>query len=145
MKMVNRTNNVLECYNKRFNGLFDKQPTIIEFVQIVEGNTIPGTTIQDIRAGKHREVQCENGWVPDISLAYYHFKNSMSTPVEAISTPTKTSKGQKKSNKAKRVDKETVYRSPKLIDKETVHRSPMKEQNGHPNKCITKKPKKSFP
>ena len=96
MKMVNRTNNVLECYNKRFNGLFDKQPTIIEFVQIVEGNTIPGTTTSRYLSGKTSEVQRENVWVPDISLAYCHFKNSMSTPVEAISTPTKTSKWQKK-------------------------------------------------
>jgi len=34
--MVNRTNNALERYNRWFNGMFLKQPTVIEFVQIVE-------------------------------------------------------------------------------------------------------------
>jgi hypothetical protein len=34
--MVDRTNNALEGYNCRFNGIFPKQPTVIEFVQLVE-------------------------------------------------------------------------------------------------------------
>ena len=37
--MVSRTNNTLDCYNKRFNGLLDKQPTLLEFVQIIEKET----------------------------------------------------------------------------------------------------------
>ena len=37
--MVNRTNNTLDFYNKRFNGLLDKQPTLLEFVQIIEKET----------------------------------------------------------------------------------------------------------
>ena len=131
--MVNRTNNALECYNKRF--------TLLEFVQILEKETrFQAQQLQDIRTGKCCEVHCENMWVPEISIAYYHFKNSMSNPVEAISTPTKTNKGQKKRNKKKSIDKETVPRTPKLVDKEGVPRSHMKEQNGRPNKRITKKP-----
>jgi hypothetical protein len=36
-KFLNRTNNGLESYNKRFNGLFPKHnPSLIEFVDIVE-------------------------------------------------------------------------------------------------------------
>jgi hypothetical protein len=35
-EMVNFTNNALESYNKRFNSLFPKKPTLMEFVQIVE-------------------------------------------------------------------------------------------------------------
>ena len=34
--MVNRTNNALERYICRFNDMFFKQPTVIEFVQLVE-------------------------------------------------------------------------------------------------------------
>ena len=34
--LVNRTNNGLERYNRHFNGLFNKKPSLLEFVQIVE-------------------------------------------------------------------------------------------------------------
>ena len=35
-KLMNRTNNGLESYNRRFNELFKKQPSLLEFVTIVE-------------------------------------------------------------------------------------------------------------
>jgi hypothetical protein len=45
LQIVNRTNNTLECYNKRCKGLFKKQPTQIEFSPIIEiGDMIPGRT-----------------------------------------------------------------------------------------------------
>ncbi len=34
--VVNRTNNGLERYNRHFNRLFNKRPSLLEFVQIVE-------------------------------------------------------------------------------------------------------------
>jgi hypothetical protein len=50
--LVNRTNNGLERYNRHFNGLFNKKPSLLEFFQIVEDesrfqdqkNTIKYTT-----------------------------------------------------------------------------------------------------
>jgi hypothetical protein len=52
LSMVNRINNVLECYNKGFNCLFDKQLTLIEFVQIVEKETqFQAEKLQDIWVG----------------------------------------------------------------------------------------------
>ena len=136
--MVNRTNNALECYNKRFNCLFDKQPTLIEFVQIVEKETrFQAEKLQDIWAGKRVEVHRESVWVPEISLTYYSFKESLVTPAKTIKAlSTKPAEKHGKKNKK---------RAEINIDEEIIHRSPMQEKNGRPNKRKIKKPKKSFP
>ncbi len=85
LPMVNRTNNALECYNKRFNCLFDKQPTLIKFVQTVKKETqFQAEKLQDIWAGKRVEVHRESAWVPEISLTYYNFKESLVTPAKTI-------------------------------------------------------------
>ena len=36
---ANRTNNALERYNRQFNSLFPKKPSLIEFVQVVENES----------------------------------------------------------------------------------------------------------
>jgi hypothetical protein len=103
LPMVNRTNNALECYNKTFNCLFDKQPTLIQFVQIVEKETrFQAEKLQDIWAGKHLEVHRESVWVPEISLAYYNFKESLVTlakTIKALSTKAAEVCGKKNKNK----------------------------------------------
>ncbi len=93
--MVNRTNNTLDCYNKRFNGLLDKQPTLLEFVQIIEKET-------QFQAEKFKifgqESKRRASWEcvgPEISLAYYTFKESMDTPVKTIA-PIKESRSTRK-------------------------------------------------
>jgi hypothetical protein len=36
LEIVNHTNNSLESYNCRFNDIFSKQPTLIEFAMLIE-------------------------------------------------------------------------------------------------------------
>ena len=58
--VVNRTNNGLERYNRHFNGLFNKKPSLLEFVQIVEEEShfqVQKNT--DIRCGRRKEVERE--------------------------------------------------------------------------------------
>ena len=64
---------------------FDKQPTLIEFVQLVEKETqFQAEKLQDVWVGKCLEVHRENVWIPEISLACYTFKESMDTPAKTI-------------------------------------------------------------
>ena len=79
-RFINRTNNGLERYNKRFNGLFSKHnPSLMEFVEIVEKESrYYATKLADIRSGKEadplktRDVQT----IPEILEAYKIFKAS---------------------------------------------------------------------
>jgi hypothetical protein len=41
--VVNRTNNGLERYNRHFNGLFNKKPSLLEFVQMLRKNPVSRT------------------------------------------------------------------------------------------------------
>ncbi len=55
--LVNYTNNGLERYNRHFNSLFNKKPSLLEFVQIVEEeNPISRTrktlTLEDVEGGR---------------------------------------------------------------------------------------------
>jgi hypothetical protein len=69
--MVNRTNNALEGYNHWFNGIFLKQPTVIEFVQLVEKESrYQAQKLDFIHSGKRRETEHDDLWVPEISLSY---------------------------------------------------------------------------
>jgi hypothetical protein len=51
---------------------------LIEFLQLLEQETRDQTEKLDlIHSGKHREVVCEEIWVPNIPLEYHHFKVMM--------------------------------------------------------------------
>jgi hypothetical protein len=73
---VNRTNNALERYNRTFNNLFLKKPTLLEFVRVVEQESRrQAHKLQDIRMGRSIEIERNSVWIPDIPLNYNQFKN----------------------------------------------------------------------
>ena len=73
--MVNRTNNALERYNRRFNSIFLKTPLLIEFNELVKNETLCQEDILNyIRAGRHCEKDRPEVWMPEIPLSYYEFK-----------------------------------------------------------------------
>ncbi len=77
LQMVNRTNNALECYNCRFNSIFLKTPSLIEFNELVKNESLQQEEIlNDIRSGRHRDKDCQKMWIPDIPLSYYDFKSN---------------------------------------------------------------------
>jgi hypothetical protein len=73
--MVNRTNNALERYNKRFNSLFPKKPTLIDFVQTVEAESrAQAEELRQVHTNKRREVERDEPTIPKIDCEYYIFK-----------------------------------------------------------------------
>jgi len=63
--VVNRTNNGLERCNHTFNGLFNKRPSLLEFVQIVEKEScFQDQKLNNIRSGRRKEVECEEQTIP---------------------------------------------------------------------------------
>ena len=72
--VVNRTNNGLERYNRHFNGLFNKKPSLLEFVQIVEEESrFQDQKNTDIRCGRRKEVEREERTIPVVPQAYLEF------------------------------------------------------------------------
>ena len=72
--LVNRTNNGLERYNRHFNGLFNKKPSLLEFVQIVEEESrFQDQKNTDIRCGRRNEVEREEWTIPVGPQAYLTF------------------------------------------------------------------------
>jgi hypothetical protein len=56
--VVNQTNNGLERRNRHFNGLFNKKPSLLEFVQIIEKESyLQDQKLLDIRYRKRREIE----------------------------------------------------------------------------------------
>ncbi len=75
LQMVNRANNALESYNRRFNSIFLKTPSLIEFNELVKNESLRQEDIlNDIRAGRCREKERPEVWIPTIPLSYYEFK-----------------------------------------------------------------------
>ncbi len=75
--MVNRTNNALECCNRRFNFIFLKTPLLIEFNELVKKESLRQEDIlSDICSGRRCEKDCQEVWIPDIPLSYYEFKSN---------------------------------------------------------------------
>jgi hypothetical protein len=71
---VNRTNNGLERYNRHFNDLFNKKPSLLEFVQIVEEESrFQDQKNTDIRCGRRKEVEREERTIPVVPVAYSDF------------------------------------------------------------------------
>ena len=51
----NRTNNAVECYNRRFNDLFPAKPSLLTFVKVLETESrAQATRLDEIRSGKRR-------------------------------------------------------------------------------------------
>ena len=74
--MLNRTNNALEAYNRRFNSIFQKTPSLIEFNELVKNESLRQEDIlNDIRAGRRREKDRPEVWIPKIPVSYYDFKS----------------------------------------------------------------------
>jgi hypothetical protein len=74
--VVNRTNNYLERYNCHFNGLFNKRPSLLEFVQIIEKESrFQDQKLNDIRYGRRKEVEREEQTIPIVPVAYTDFLN----------------------------------------------------------------------
>ncbi len=75
LQMVNRTNNALEAYNRRFNSIFLKTPSLIEFNKLIKNETLHQEDIlNNIRTGRRREKDRPEVWMPEIPLSYYEFK-----------------------------------------------------------------------
>ena len=75
MEMVNCTINALERYNKRFNGLFPKKPSLVEFVQIVEAESRwQAERLNDLRSGKAQQKDHAAATILEISEEYKQWK-----------------------------------------------------------------------
>jgi hypothetical protein len=75
LQMMNRTNNALESYNCRFNTIFLKMPSLIEFNELVKKESLRQEDIlNDIHSGRRCEKDNQEVWIPDIPLSYYEFK-----------------------------------------------------------------------
>ena len=75
MEMVNRTNNALERYSKRFNGLFPKKPSLVEFFQNVEVESRwQAERLNDLRSEKAQQKDHAEPTIPEISEEYKQWK-----------------------------------------------------------------------
>jgi hypothetical protein len=73
---VSRTNNALEHYNQRSNKLFNKKPSLMEFILVVEEESHHhAQKLQNIRTWRAREVECSKVWVPEITMSYCTIKS----------------------------------------------------------------------
>lgn len=74
-KVLNRTNNGIESYNKCFNGLFEKKPTLLEFAEFVERESCyQAERLNLVRTGA---IQCptyKEVTIPKIPKEYREFK-----------------------------------------------------------------------
>jgi hypothetical protein len=74
---VNRTNNALERYNRRFNDLFHKKPSLIEFVQILEEESRKqAAELEDIRKSRRVKPMYQERTIPAIPAAYVTFRDA---------------------------------------------------------------------
>jgi hypothetical protein len=74
---VNRTNNALESYNRRFNDLFHKKPSLIEFVQILEAESRKqAAELEDIRKSRRVKPMYHERTIPAIPAAYVAFRDA---------------------------------------------------------------------
>ncbi len=114
--IVNRTNNALKSYNRRFNALFCKTPSLIEFAMIIETESRQqAATRQDIITGKKREPIRNETWFPVIPKCYYEFKEN---EMFVLSTTIKK-KGCKK--KAELSLEEEIPRSKRITRSKTAN------------------------
>jgi hypothetical protein len=97
--MVNRTNNALEAYNRRFNSIFLKTPLLIEFNKLVKKESLRQEDIlNDIRAGRRCEKDRPDVWIPEIPLSYYEFKREQEYAAEDLESRYATTDPEESSN-----------------------------------------------
>ena len=76
-KYVNRTNNALESYNRRFQELFKRggKVKLLEFVEITEKESRQQAQyLDDIRNGRRKQPTRDNNCIPKIPVEYLAFK-----------------------------------------------------------------------
>ena len=101
VEIVNRTNNALESYNRRFNALFLKQPMLIEFAMIIEKESREQAQIrQDIVTGRKQEPERKDIWIPTIPESYIQFKEEYYYLGNIDLITTTTSKKKQRAKKA---------------------------------------------
>ena len=97
IEMVNHTNNSLERYNWKFNGLFPKRPSLIEFVQILEVESCAQADHRaQINSGKEVEVERPEPTIPKIPAAYRQYKSKVDKDKAAQEKQKKQWKSQRK-------------------------------------------------
>jgi hypothetical protein len=74
---VNRTNNALESYKRRFNDLLPKKPSLIEFVQILEAESRKqAKELEDICKRRRGKPTYKDHTIPAIPEAYVAFRDA---------------------------------------------------------------------
>ncbi len=69
----------------RFNSIFLKTPSLIEFNELVKNESLCQEDIlNDIRAGRRREKDHPEVWIPEIPLPYYEFKREQEYAAEDL-------------------------------------------------------------
>ena len=65
------TNNGLRIYNNRFNGLFDKKPSLLEFCEVFEAERrYQAQVLEDIRMGRMYRPTYQGVSIPAVPQAY---------------------------------------------------------------------------
>ncbi len=68
--------NISQRYNRHFNGLFNKRPSLLEFVQIVEKESrFQDQKFNNMRYGRRKEVEREERTILVVPVAYSDFLN----------------------------------------------------------------------
>ena len=68
---MNRTNNGLESYNKQVNGLFEKNPSLLEFCEVFEAESrYQAQVLEDIRMGRMDRPTYQGVSIPAVPRAY---------------------------------------------------------------------------
>ena len=151
LQMVNRTNNGLESYNRRFNSIFPKTPSLLEFNASVKNESIRQEAIlNDIRDGKRHEKVRPAVWIPDIPVCYNKFKTEQKV-AEDLGWNVATDLGADLSDTDDDIPtKSNIKKATKAMKPPTKRPAaePLSEisdnVSGHP-KRKTKRPKKSLP
>ena len=78
-KIMNRTNNGLERYNRHYNELFANTPSLLEFCEVMEEESRRvARRLQDIDAGKEKRPVYKEVTIPQIPPAYLQWKEDNS-------------------------------------------------------------------
>ena len=69
-ELMNHTNNGLKRYNKRFVGLFEKKPSLLEFFEVVEAESrYQAQFLEDIRIGRIEQPTYKRVTIPAVPRA----------------------------------------------------------------------------
>jgi hypothetical protein len=120
--------------------MFLKQPTDIEFVQIVEKESrYQAQKLDFIRSGKIREEERDDVWVPEIPSSYIRYRDEF---FNESSGTTLTTDKEKKPKKTKKMNKKEESQET-MEDMKWPVMANINDNSGHPRRT-TKRPKKSL-